>query len=33
MVFVIAAAGCLVGSAPLFAVYVARNRSLGDRAR
>jgi MFS family permease len=32
MVFVIAAAGCLVGSAP-FAVYVARNRSLGDRAR
>jgi MFS family permease len=29
MVFVIAAAGYLVGSAP-FAVYVARNRSLGD---
>src|SRR5437763_1560278 len=28
-VFVIAAAGCLVGSAP-FAIYVARNRSLGD---
>jgi hypothetical protein len=32
MVLVIAAAGCLVGSAP-FAVYVARYRSLGDRAR
>ena len=32
MVFVIAAAGYLVGSAP-FAIYVARNRSLGDRAR
>ena len=29
MVFVIAAAGYLVGSAP-FAIYVARNRSLGD---
>ena len=28
-VFVIAAAGYLVGSAP-FAIYVARNRSLGD---
>jgi MFS family permease len=29
MVFLIAAAGYLVGSAP-FAIYVARNRSLGD---
>jgi MFS family permease len=29
MVFVIAAAGYLIGSAP-FAIYVARNRSLGD---
>lgn len=29
VVFVIAATGCLVGSAP-FAIYVARNRSLGD---
>src|SRR5205807_3426297 len=29
MVFVIAAAGSLVGSAP-FAIYVARNRSLRD---
>ena len=29
MVFVIAAAGSLVGSAP-FAIYVARNRTLGD---
>jgi hypothetical protein len=29
MVFVIAATGSLVGSAP-FAIYVARNRSLDD---
>jgi hypothetical protein len=29
MAFVVAAAGCLVGSAP-FAIYVARDRERGD---